>query len=113
MVRTAFLLIFVVTVSLTLVACRELVIIRIHNQTDETLQIFTDDAFIGEAVGGGQLKWKIEYYHPTYKIIAKDTDGNTVYAKTFTREELIRNKWRVVIPPTAKGTQQTDNTTGK
>ncbi len=111
--RISSLLIFLMTLSLIFGACEPLVEIKIRNETDQTLRIFTGNTFIDSAAPGREVIWEIESIYPKYNIIAKDMDGNSIYAKTFTQEELKRNKWRVVIPPTAKSVEQSDNVTGK
>jgi hypothetical protein len=113
--KIVFLSILFVALSLALGACfgEPTVTIRIYNQTDETLNIFTDEIFIDSAAPGGKVYWEIDTVSQEYPIVAKDVAGDTVYAKTFTRDEMIRNKWRVVIPATAKSVEQGDNVTGR
>ena len=97
--RIGFLLIFLAAFSFALGACEPLVTIRIHNQTNETLKIFTGDTFIDSAAPGKEVNWEIETIYNAYQISAKNIDGSTIYSKLFTREELRINNWRVVMPP--------------
>ena len=90
--KIVFPIILLAVLSLAPVACEPLVTIRIHNQTDKTLNIFTGETFIESAAPGKKVNWEIETIYYEYEISAKDMAGNTVYAKTFTREELIRNR---------------------
>lgn len=101
--------------------------ITVHNQTDETLMIFNSDTlvgnavpeeniFIGNAIPGEKVKFYTGRIYPGVHdiIIAKDLEGNVVYSANLTGEDLERKRtYRVVIPPMAKGVEQSDNVTGR
>lgn len=95
--------IFLVTLAFALEACEPLITFRVQNQTHETLKVYRDDLFLGEAIAGGEVKFEIEVIYPTYNIIAKDMDGNVVYTANFTRKDISgKRTYRVVIPPRGK-----------
>ena len=97
------LLIFLVTVSSVLMACEPSIDIIIHNQTDETLQIYSSiggDVFIGDALPQGEVVWTVERILPHYTITAKDMDGDVVYTIDFTRDDLKgKETYDVYFPP--------------
>jgi len=98
--RIWFLLFFLVTVSFILMACNAMIDIRIHNQTDQTLKIYTGDAIIGNAFPGERIVWEIENFQPKYNIIAKDIDGNVLYTANYTRDDFKGKKtFDVYFPP--------------
>lgn len=105
-------LLLLLAVPFFMSACEPSITIRVQNQTDKALEIFNDDVLIGIAVPGGEVKYELAVIFSHYVVIARDMDGNLVYSKVFTREDMVRNKWRVVIPPTAKNIEQSDNATG-
>ena len=109
LIKIKLLLIFIV-IALTLIAC-SLVTLRVHNETDKTLQIFRNGVFIGQTAPGGEATSEIERYYSHYEIIAKDLDGNIIYSKTFVREEIEEIGFRVVIPPKEIKTESSDNIT--
>lgn len=105
------LLIFLLTISFAPVACtgsctilpiHPLIEISVHNQTDETLQIFFDgETFIGEALPGEEIKFETGAIFPDYEIVARDMDGNTVYVVAWTRDDLKgKETYDVYLPPT-------------
>ena len=102
--KIGFLLIFLVTLSFAIGACflplEPTLDITVHNQTDGTLQIFFGDAFIDDAVPGGEATIKTAGIFSKYKIIAKDMDENVVYSTTFTQDDLKGKKtYDVYFPP--------------
>ncbi len=112
-VRIGLLLIFLVAISSVFMACEPLIDIRIHNQTDETLQIFIDsEVFIGNALPGGEVVWEIERIQPTYNITAKDMDGNALFTANFTRDDLKGKKtYDVYFPPLEDEAESSDTKT--
>ena len=115
--KIAFVTIFFVTLSFTLGACflpwEPMVHITVNNQTDQTLQVFNADVFIGKADPGGEVKYDLGIYS-YYTVVAKDMEGNVVYTTNFTRRDISGKKtYTVVIPPTAKGAEQSGNVTEK
>jgi len=117
--RVGSLLIFFVTLSFTLGACflpgEPMLYITVHNRTDETLKIFNDDVFIDNAAPKGGVKFEIDGIYQKYKIVAKDMEGNVVYATTFTRDDIIvkNYKYDVYFPPTGKDAESSDNVSVK
>lgn len=117
--RVGVLLIFLLALSFALVACpfpfEPAITIRVHNQTDKTLQIFYwDETFIDNAVPGGEVKFEVDAILSKYKIIAKDMDGNVVYSVNFTGDDIKGKKtYDVYFPPKGKGVEHSDNVTGK
>ena len=124
-VKIGVFLIFLTIISFYTVAClpegctpfptEPVVDIKIHNQTNETLHIFIDgEVFIGKAFPGRTVVWETGSFYPEYKITAKDTDGNTLYIVTWTRDDVIdKETYDVYLPPPEKGTEQGDNATRK
>jgi hypothetical protein len=100
------------SIVILLPSCEPRVTIYVENQTTEVLSIYESDLLTGTAGPGETVKFRHLAIYPTYEIIAKDSEGNTVYSTTFTREDLSGKKtYRVVIPPKEK--TPSDNTTGK
>ena len=114
-VKIGLTLIFFMTLPLAFGACEPALIIYVQNQTDETLQIFHgDEVFVGEAVPGGEVTYKTDGIYPDYIVTVKDTDGNTVYIANFTQDDLKgKRMYRIVIPPTGKSVEPSDNVTGE
>ena len=99
-VKIGSLLIFLVAVSSVFMACEPIIDISIHNQTDETLKIFTGDTLIGNALPGGEIVWEIARIFLHYNVTAKDMDGNVLFTANFTRDDLKGKKtYDVYFPP--------------
>jgi len=113
-VKTSFLLIFMVALSFALMACEPTLYITVHNQTDETLQIFLDgETFIDKAIPGGEVKFKTAGIFSHYNVTAKGIDGNLLYTANFTRDDLKGKKtYDVYFPPMETDTENSDNVTG-
>ena len=111
--KIGFLLIFLLALSFAIVACEPLITIRIHNQTDEILEIFIDgEVSIGMALPGDEVVWNTSGIFPDYTITAKDLDGNTAYILTWTRADMKgKDKYDVYLPPLRKGIENSGNTT--
>ncbi len=107
------LVLFLLMATSAITGCEPSIGIEIHNETDKTLNIYTGDTLIGSVKPGKELTWDTEPIYNAYQISAKDADGKTIYSDIISREEMERNKWRVVIPATAKRIEQSDNATGK
>jgi len=74
--------------------------ITVHNQTNETLQIFFGAADIGQVAPGSNIKFTTGANLPFYDIIAKDTNGNIVYSVNFTQDDLKgKRRYDVYFPP--------------
>jgi len=66
-------------ILLSLVACEPTIDIRIHNLTDEALNIFIDgEVYLDQAMPGEYVVWEIGIIYPYYEITAKDMYGNEV-----------------------------------
>lgn len=89
--------------------------IQVHNQMDKTLRIFLDgETFVGDAIPDGQLKFKTIGILSSYRVVAKDLNGNVVFSARFTQEDLKRKRtYKIVIPPDGKDAEHSDNATGK
>ena len=112
--KIVFLVLALVTLSAVISACEPLITIRVQNQTNQSIQIFNDDVFIDTAVPGGEVKYDLPAIFPDYIVVAKDAEGNVVYTANFTRRDISGKKiYSVVIPPTAKASQQSGNATGE
>ena len=113
--RIGLLLIFLVTASSVLMACEPTLYITVHNQTDETIQIFFDgETFIDKAIPGGEVKFKTAGIFSHYNVTAKDLDGNVVYSANFTRDDVKGKKTHdVYFPPKETKTENSDNVTGE
>jgi len=76
----------------------------VENQTEYDLTIYVDDYKIGNVNPGEQItESRMLLDIGKYHIEAKNAEGDTVFSKTFTFEQMQRidNKriWKVVIPP--------------
>lgn len=107
--QTAFLLICLVAISLTIGACSCFLpmepglTIRVHNQTDKMLKIYDGDSYVGDIAPQGELKYFITAF-PPYKVTAKDAEGNVVYSANFTQKDLVKGRglgyeYDVYFPP--------------
>ena len=105
----AKILTFLLTLTLALGTCgltgcidygTPIITIIVHNQTDETLQIFLDgEVFVGEAVPGGEMQFKTVGVSGDYIITAKDIEGNRVYDTGFTYVGRSKRTYHVYFPP--------------
>ncbi len=113
-VRIGLLLIFLVTVSSVFMACEPGINIRVHNQTAQTLKIFTGDTFIEDVLPGGEIDWEVVSILPKYTITAKDMDGNVLYTANYTRDDFKGKKtYDVYFPPLEDEGESSDNVTGE
>ena len=110
-VRITVMLIFLIPITLAIESCETSGVIRIYNQTTETLRIFTEDKYLGEAAPGKTLSREMDTSRRMYNFNAKDKTGKTVYNAYITLDEMKANKWRVVIPATARNMEQSGNAT--
>ena len=122
--KIGFFLMFLAALSFVFGACglkgciqigTPAITVIVHNQTSETLQIFLDDeVFVGEAIPGGELKFRTHGVSADYIITAKDVDGNRVYETGFTYDALKSERsYDVYFPPKETETESSDNVTGK
>jgi len=97
-----WILILLLTIySLTVVSCEPTINIRIHNLTDEKLEIFIDgEVYLDQAMPGEYVVWEIGIIYPYYEITAKDMDGNEVYVVGWGRGDLRgKETYDVYLPP--------------
>jgi hypothetical protein len=81
------------------IGCEPFAPIRIQNKTRQLLSIFINDTQIGDVQPGAEVRNKILLLSAgKYNIEAKDIQGNVVYSKQFTYEEMKKINWKVVIP---------------
>jgi hypothetical protein len=102
---------FVITVNVALIlllvawACEPAVRIRIQNQTDQVLSIFIGGySGIGDSIGnvapGAEIRSGGVLMYDPFRIEAKNAQGEVVYSKQFSFEELNRKmNWTVIIKP--------------
>ena len=105
-----FLLIFLVTLSLTLEACARpegsIITISVYSRRNGIVQIYYNDVYIGKIKRNVEVSWEADGVLPQYSIIAEvgghmeaDIRGKIVYSTTFTQFDLkFRKTYRVVIP---------------
>ena len=104
------LLLMLVVISATFVACycgSPTFKLIVENQTKYDLIIYVDDYEIGNVSPGEQItESRMLLDIGKYHIEAKNAEGDTVFSKTFTFEQMQRidNKrvWKVVIPPSSE-----------
>lgn len=73
--------------------------IRVYNRGSELLTIYYDDIYVGQIKSAVELEFTTIGILPSYTITAIDVDGNIVYSKRFTREELAKMKYLIEIQP--------------
>ncbi len=93
------LLIFLI-MPLLAISCEPVVPITVRNSTTETLTIFVDGGKIGEAIPQSEVKNTYIMHSLTreYTIVAKNSNGKTIYEETFSEKDLEWMKGRVLIP---------------
>lgn len=94
-------------IAATSVTCERAAPIRVVNQTDQTLTIFIIKQKIGEVSPGGEIKNQNRLAPVAgireFLIEAKNAQGDTLYSRSFTYDQLSRDMgWKVVIPPLEK-----------
>ena len=99
-VKITLTLIFLMILPFVIGACEPSVDIEVHNQTNETLKIFTGNTFIGDAAPREEVKFGTAAIFPKYRIIAKDMEGNVVFTANFTSDDFKGEKiYYVYFPP--------------
>ena len=104
LLNTIFLIWLLGLIATTSIACERPAPIRVVNQTDQTLTIFITKQKIGEVGPGAEISNQNSLVPAggikEYLIEAKNAQGNSVYSRSFTFDQLSRDmNWRVVIPP--------------
>lgn len=82
------LILILVVVSLGSLSCEPAFNLVIENQTTQTLTIYLNGGSFGTAEPGGQIIIKSSSATGKYSIIAKSAQGETVFSKTFTVEQM-------------------------
>ena len=96
---TAIIMILLIITLYTFTACEPIAPIRIQNNTPEQLSIFIDDESIGDVAPGEEIRNELIIVNIRYRIEAKDEEGNLLYYKTFTLDEMVDElDWKVLIP---------------
>ena len=83
------------------VGCEYSAPFKIKNQTDLTLTIIISGESIGNAKAGEEIKNRNPRVLMTsrdYLIEAKNSQGDIVYSKSFSYDELVDMGWKIVIP---------------
>ena len=113
----SFLLLFFTLFSFS--ACERIAPIKVQNNTEETLSIFINGERIGDVASGEEIKNKLIWTNVRFVIEARNNEGNTLYKKEYTIEDMEKIDWKVIISPQTENissdniTQSSDNTTGE
>ncbi len=84
----------------TSLACEPDIPIRVINQTDQTLAIFINGHSIGDVRPSAEIKnTTVSAVLKEYLIKARNTQGNTIYSRSFTFDQLSRDMNCIVIIP--------------
>lgn len=102
-IQLAIILLVSSVVCFTSLACDNVIVFKVKNQTQTNLKIFYGDTFIGDDGPGKTLKFKTYYHSDQYfPIIAKTTIWNVVYAINVTRNDIIgKRTYEIIIPASA------------
>ena len=104
---TLIVLMLILTIlSLTTVACWGDVgyTVSVINNTNQSITVFFGEhpgsymTRLGNIEPSKEIRQETIYYD-RYSIEAKNTQGEVVYSKEFTFEEMEEMDWKVVIPP--------------
>ncbi len=106
--RLSAVLILLILILATATGCERVAPFQIKNDTTQTLSVFIDDVPEGALTGNATLTGKVKpgevikpkYFlreSPSFLIEAKDSAGNVVYSRVFTKQELEDMNWEVVI----------------
>jgi hypothetical protein len=117
LLKLIILLLLLGTIIGTSLACERPIPVRVVNQTDQVLTIFIRGNLIGDVKPGEEIKNESRFVSTAFKdylVEAKNTQGDTIYSRSFTYDQLNRDlNLRVDIPPLEKGTVSSDNITRK
>jgi hypothetical protein len=99
------LILMLMVVSVSSMACERLFYMVIENQTSQTLTVHVDDYLVGTVAAGGNITSigmtgsSVHYY----SIVAKSAQGETVFSKKLKMEQMQQigrsDYFKVVIPP--------------
>jgi hypothetical protein len=82
--------------AFSLTACEPGVTIQIQNNTDETLSIFIY-GYEGDVAPGETIETSNTWIENRYNIEGKNPQGEIVYERSITYEEMEKTEWKVVI----------------
>jgi hypothetical protein len=103
LMKVIILVLLLGTIIGTSVACERAIPVRVVNQTDQVLTIFIRGHLIGDIKPGEEIKNKNRFVSATFKdylVEAKNTQGDTIYSRSFTFDQLSRDMdWIIIIPP--------------
>ncbi len=83
--------------SILAVACEPPLIIEVENNSDQTLTIYNNLIPLGEVAPGQTAKLDAGADVGSY-VEARNSQGELVYSKQFTRLELYNENYKIVIP---------------
>jgi hypothetical protein len=96
--RLIGLIICLINISVSLLACDPPAPIRVENQTNQTLTIFVNNIQIGDVKPSSELKIEtLTDIYSTYSIDAKNAEAATVFSQKYTHDELVNMHWIVII----------------
>ncbi len=91
--------------------------LMIENQTDQVLTIILDEEVVGEVRPGGSIiKNNFDISFSEYEIEAKNAQGETVFSRRYVFEDFQKidgGVYKVIISQLDKGSESSDNVTGK
>ena len=98
------LMLTLMVVSASSIACEFLFDMVIENQTSQTLTIYVDDVLVGTVAASGNITARgIPGAQNSFLVIAKSAQGETVFSKTLSRQQMQHvartNVYKVAIPP--------------
>lgn len=75
--------------------------VQIRNNTAQILSIYLDGSYIGDVAPGAEIKNYKVYVKDNFKVEAKNTQGEIIYSKNLTLEEVKKVNWKIIIEATA------------
>ena len=109
---SVFLIMVLLALLLVGQACDPAVPLQIENRTDMVLTAYVEGKIIGDVEPNNSIKVKDLSATFSYILIeAKSSEGEVIYSRKFSLYELVDADWKVVIWPTVKGAENSDNVT--
>jgi hypothetical protein len=99
------LMVMLIVVSASSIACEFLFDMVIENQTSQTLTIYLDGRQLGTVVPSGNITATgLPSSVNMFLVVAKSAQGETVFSKTLSRQQMqsigrTKPVYKVVIPP--------------
>ncbi|MFC2019409.1 hypothetical protein ACFLU4_05580 [Chloroflexota bacterium] len=84
-------------------ACERIAPIIIKNWTDMELSIFVQDVYIGDVAPWSEIRNERVLVYARFHIKAKNAQGEVVFYKNITIDEIKEIDWIVIIPPLQDG----------